>query len=237
MPTVWMVGQHAGGGDHQVDTAAGTAGESVAGSSEAGRGGPAHARSGAIHWVVTAAAIGAAVAAVVVTAPAQGAPHRVRTPLAGPAGPSTASHPAVPPSPSAAPDPAKAELPLDCGPFPVEATPSFARDLDGDGRSETVVAAHCGGTNGTPPDGVYVLAAGAEGSPGPRIAATLVRPEENLSVVDLAPGDGGTVVAEVHGYSTPDVPRCCPDVDLILSWARNGDHWVRAHVAAPEAQA
>ncbi|MGA5699360.1 hypothetical protein [Peterkaempfera bronchialis] len=189
--------------------------------------GPAHARSGAVHWAATAAGIGAVIAVAVVTAPAQGAPYAVRPPTAGPVR-------APAPAPVPAPDPAKAQLPLDCGPFPVKAARTFSADLDADGRPETVVAAHCDGTNGTPPDGVYVLAAGAG---APRVAATLVRPEENLSVLELEPGDGGTVIARVQGYSTVDVPRCCPDVNLILSWARAGDSWVRAQVAAPTEQA
>jgi hypothetical protein len=125
-------------------------------------------------------------------------------------------------------------LPLDCGPFPVKAAQRFSADLDGDGSRETVVAAHCDGTNGTPPDGVYVLAAGAAGA-APAVAATLVRPQENLSVRELEAGPAGTVVARVQGYSSLDVPRCCPDVNLILSWVRADGGWVRGQAPAPAA--
>ncbi|MFJ6213575.1 hypothetical protein ACIQGZ_09615 [Streptomyces sp. NPDC092296] len=209
-----------------MDAAAGAAEEPHADARQRGSG-PAHAHSGPVHWVATAAAIGAVIAAAVVVAPAQGAPL-ARRPAGGP---ETSPAPAAPVA--VAPDPAKAALPLDCGSFPVKVAHSFARDLDGDGRPETVAAAHCDGTNGTPSDGVYVLSAGPDGQSAPTVAATLVRPAENFSVLSLEPGDDGTVTADVSGYSTGDVPRCCPDVSLILSWARNGDHWVRAQIAAP----
>ncbi|WP_063795855.1 hypothetical protein [Peterkaempfera griseoplana] len=200
--------------------------------------GPAHARSGPVHWAVTAAAVGAVIATAVVGAPAEGAPRAVRSPAPGHAEAPVTAAPAV------APDPSRVQLPLDCGPFPVKAAHRFSADLDGDGRPETVVAAHCDGTNGTPPDGVYVLAgepaAGASGagsaaggSAAPRIAATLVRPQEDLSVTELESGPDGTVVARVQGYSGVDVARCCPDVNLILTWARAGSEWIRAQASAP----
>ncbi|MFF4648854.1 hypothetical protein [Streptomyces sp. NPDC001380] len=196
-------------------------------------GGPAHARSGPFHWAATAAAVGAVITTAVVTAPAEGAARTARPAPSGapsaPVGP--AAHPVPSAAPAAAPDPARVRLPLDCGPFPVKAAHSSSADLDRDGRPETVVAAHCDGTNGTPPDGVYLLAAGPA---GPRIAATLVRPEENLDVLALEADRDGTVTARVQGYSTLDVPRCCPDVHLILSWARAGTSWVRAQVPDPQ---
>ncbi|WP_377268363.1 hypothetical protein [Peterkaempfera sp. SMS 1(5)a] len=189
--------------------------------------GPAHARSGPVHWAVTAAAVGAVIATAVVSAPAEGAPRALR--------PQTSGHRDAPVTAAPAPDPSKVQLPLDCGPFPVKAARRFAADLDGDGRPETVVAAHCDGTNGTPPDGVYIIAggSGAGGSGAPRIAATLVRPQENLSVLELESGPGGTVVARVQGYSNADVPQCCPDVNSILTWAPAGADWIRAQASAP----
>lgn len=189
--------------------------------------GPAHARSGPVHWAVTTAAVGAVIATAVVTAPAEGAPHALH--------PTGSGHGAAPVPSAPAPDPAKVRLPLDCGPFPVKAARRFSADLYGDGRTETVVAAHCDGTNGTPPDGVYLLAAGAGAAPV--VAATLIRPQEDLSVTELEAGPAGTVVARVQGYSSLDVPRCCPDVNLILSWARAGSDWVRAQAPAPAATA
>ena len=110
-------------------------------------------------------------------------------------------------------------------------------DLEGDGIAESVVAAHCDGGNGTPPDGAYILARGAGGaSTPPVIAETLVSPAENLTLVRLALRSDGTLTARARGYSTVNVPHCCPDLDLDLTWTRHGDHYTRAEAAARGAQ-
>jgi hypothetical protein len=190
---------------------------------------PAHARSGALHWAATAAALAAVVAGAVVAAPAQGAPQ----PAAGAGASADATrHPAAP-----APDPAAVRLPLDCGPFPTKVALRFSADLDGDGGLETVAAAHCDGGNGTPPDGVFVLARGRGGTGGPVVSHTLVRAAEDLTVLALHLRSDGTITAHARGYSNQAVPRCCPDLDLELSWSRQGDGYVRSNAAAPVARA
>ena len=182
---------------------------------------PAHARSGPKHWLLVAAGCAAVVAGAVAADPAEGTPAASR-PTAGPA-----------PS-AAAPDPAKAELPLDCGPFPVSVVLKVSADL-GDGRPSTVVAAHCAADNGTPPDGVFVLAAGPDGRPV--VAATLLDPAaDNLTVTALTVRSDGEIRGTAKGYSSEDVPRCCPDRSLALSWRRHGGDWVRAASEAPAAQ-
>ncbi len=183
---------------------------------------PAHARSGLRHWSAVAAACAAVVAGALAASPAAG---QVR-----------ASAPAAPKAlPAAqAPDPAKAALPLDCGPFPVKVAISFAADL-GDGIPSTVVAAHCEAGNGTASDGVFVLTAGPGGAPV--VHDTLVRWQENLTVTRLALRADGRLTATAQGYSTQDVPRCCPDLAVDLNWTRAGASYTRTQSSAPSAKA
>jgi hypothetical protein len=189
---------------------------------EAGPKAPAHARSGLRHWALVAAGCAAVVAGAIAADPAEGSP----TPI----------HPTAKAAPpAAAPDPAKAELPLDCGPFPVSVALKVTADL-GDGAPATIVAAHCAADNGTPPDGVFVLTPGQGGHPV--VAATLLDPlKDNLTVTVLTVRSDGTVHGLARGYSSVDVPRCCPDRSLELNWSRRGDRWVRAESAAPAIRA
>lgn len=183
-----------------------------------GRTGPARARTTPWHWVLTVAGCAAVVAAALAAGPATGAPHPTRSaPKALPA--------------AAAPDPAAAELPLDCGPFPVRTAVSFAADL-GDGKPGTVVAAHCAAENGTPPDAVYLLGPGPAGG-RPVVLATLLSERENLTVSRLALRSDGTVTGHAQGYSGDDVPRFEPDISLDLTWTRRSGGWDRTQTAAP----
>ncbi len=99
-------------------------------------------------------------------------------------------------------------------------------DLDGDGRPETVAAVHCDAPMGTPPDGVYVLTQAADGT-RPRVVATLVDPEDRTNVEDFAVR-AGDVVATLLGYSSTDVPRCCPDVRETVKWRWDNGAFVRS---------
>ncbi|WP_031090925.1 hypothetical protein, partial [Streptomyces sp. NRRL WC-3549] len=127
--------------------------------------------------------------------------------------------------PAAAPDPAGVVFPLACGDAGQTVADRAPGDLDGDGRPETVVAVHCTAGSGTPPGGVYVLtqASGA----APRVVATLVDPAQNLTVTGLAVQDG-TVSATLLGYSSPEVPRCCPDERESAAWKWKGNAFVRS---------
>ena len=89
-------------------------------------------------------------------------------------------------------------------------------DLDGDGKPETVAVVHCAAGIGTPPDGVYVLTRD-RGAGKPRVVATLVDPKDRQNVSDFAVRDGA-VTATLLGYSSPDVPRCCPDEQHKAKW-------------------
>ncbi|MFJ3219292.1 hypothetical protein ACIPLC_25600 [Kitasatospora sp. NPDC086801] len=185
-----------------------------------GRTRPGHARTVPWHWALALAGCGAVVAAALAASPATGTPVPVHgTPKALGA--------------SAAPDPAKAQLPLDCGPFPVATAISMSADL-GDGRPGTVVAAHCAAENGTPPDAVYLLGFG----PGDRpvVLATLLSERENLTVGRLALRSDGVITGHAQGYSSDDVPRFRPDISLDLTWTRKGGGWERSQTAAPVSQ-
>jgi hypothetical protein len=180
-----------------------------------------HTRARSVHWITTAAAVGAVIAAMAAIQPADATP-RTRT-AAAPADP---KGPAAPTAPVAAPDPLAATYPLTCAPGSKPDVVSRASgDLDGDGRPETAVVVRCHSDTGTPPSGVYVL--DAPGKPGgaPRIAVTLVRPQDNRQIRDFRLEDG-TVKATVLGFSSDAVPQCCPDMSRTYTWEWRGDRYV-----------
>lgn len=192
---------------------------------EANTGGPApaaghtHAHPAWRHWAIVAASCAAVVAGAIAATPATG----TTAPL----------HPVAKALPAEqAPDPARAELPLECGPFPLAIAGHLGADL-GDGKPGTVVAAHCAAENGTPPDAVFLLGQGPDGRPV--VLATLLSEQENLSVSRLALRSGGVITAHVQGYSSDDVPRFSPDVSLDLTWTRQGGRWARTQTNAPAA--
>ncbi|WP_354643397.1 hypothetical protein [Kitasatospora camelliae] len=182
---------------------------------------PAHARSGFGHWAVVAAGCAAVVGGALAAGPASGA--------ISPPAPTAKAAPSA-----AAPDPAKAGLPLDCGPFPVAVSLKVSADL-GDGKPGTVAAAHCDAGNGTPSDGVFVLAPGPDGRPV--VAATLVEEDEDLTLTALAVRSDGSVHGTARGYSSPDVPRFAPDLMVELNWKRTGTGWTRTDTKSPAAKA
>ncbi|MGW6208763.1 hypothetical protein ACWF9B_34635 [Streptomyces sp. NPDC055089] len=170
----------------------------------------AHTDTTPMHWLATAAAMAAVVAAAGLLQPDASAsastPHRT-----------VAQHGA---SPALAPDPAHADFPLECGGAGHTVAKQAPGDLDGDGRPETVAVVHCAAGSGTPPSGVYVLTQG--NGAAPRIVATLVDPVQKMSVGDFAVRDG-VVSATLLGYSSPSVPSCCPDEQEQVTWQwRNG---------------
>ncbi len=175
----------------------------------------AHTHARPIHWVATATALAGVVALSSVLGPdaATAAP----TP-----GPQTRSAPAQ----TAPPDPAAVEFPLECGPVRPVVRKKASGDLDGDGHPETVAVVRCDAPMGTPPDGVYVVTRAAPGA-GTRVVATLVDPEDRTNVDDFAVGDG-EVRAVLLGYSSADVPSCCPDVRESVKWRWEDGAFVRS---------
>ena len=82
------------------------------------------------------------------------------------------------------------------------------------GTPATVVVARCDSGAGSPPSGVYVVAGDDTAA---HVTATLVSPSDAVQVSGLSTS-GGVVTVTGRGYSTPDVPRCCPDRDVALRW-------------------
>ncbi|MDH6127089.1 hypothetical protein [Kitasatospora sp. GP82] len=180
---------------------------------------PVHARPRIRHWAVVAAACGAVVVGALAATPAQGRPTPGPEPVE-----------ALPAA--AAPDPAKAQLPLDCGPFPVTIALSFGARLDG--VPSTVAAAHCAAPNGTPSDAVFLLTTGPDGRPAVR--ASLVTEADRLTFTELKLRSDGTIIGRAKGYSSANVPRFAPDLVLSLSWTRHGTEWTRTETKAPAGQ-
>jgi hypothetical protein len=175
----------------------------------------AHTHTRPIHWLATATAVAGVVALSSVVQP----------------GPATAAQAAAPESKTAPanvvpPDPADVEFPLECGAVKAVVVHKASGDLDGDGRPETVAAVHCDAPMGTPPDGLYVLTRGS-GAAEPRVVATLVDPKDRQTVTDLAVRDGA-VLATLLGYSSSEVPSCCPDLKDAVKWQWKNGTFVRS---------
>ncbi|WP_405425912.1 hypothetical protein [Streptomyces erythrochromogenes] len=164
----------------------------------------AHTRTRPLHWLATATAMAAVIAAAGLVQPATGSPAATEAPAAK--GPQ-----------ATAPDAAAATYPLDCKGAPQTVTATAQGDLDGDGRPETVAAVRCDAGSGTPPHALYVLIQDpAEGS-RPRVVATLLDTPQRQTATELTVRDR-TVTASLLGYSGPEVPRCCPDKKQLSKW-------------------
>jgi hypothetical protein len=148
--------------------------------------------------------------------------------------PKPSHHTAARPLP--APDATLASYPLTCPAPPGEKAraPRIARqvagDLDGDGSPETVALVHCAAGSGNPPEGLYVLTRTAA-QKKPRVVATLLDPAEQRTVKGLTISKG-EVRASVLGYSSLDIPRCCPDVHQATTWAWRGKSFTRTSPGA-----
>ena len=175
----------------------------------------AHTHTRPIHWVATATAVAGVMALSSVLQPNQAT-------AAQSAGPDAKNAPVA----TAPPDPTGVAFPVDCGPVKAVVQKKATGDLDGDGSPETVVVVHCDAAMGTPPDGVYVLTH-ASGSAKPRVVATLVDPKDRQTVSEFTVSDGA-VLATLLGYSTSDVPSCCPDVTDSAKWQWKNGAFVRS---------
>ncbi|MGW7073649.1 hypothetical protein ACWGII_43115 [Streptomyces sp. NPDC054855] len=168
----------------------------------------AHNTTRPIHWLATAAALAAVIAGSSFLQPD---PATAAQPSPEPSGKTAAAAPA----PATAPDPATVTFPLACGNVKPVVKEKASGDLDGDGRPETVAVVHCAAGSGTPPDGVYVITRPTQGKP--RVVATLVDPKDRQNVSEFAVRDG-VITATLLGYSAPNVPSCCPDLEDAAKW-------------------
>ncbi|MFJ5270192.1 hypothetical protein [Streptomyces sp. NPDC088358] len=174
----------------------------------------AHTHTRPIHWLATATALAGVVALSSVVQPGSA--------TAAQPGPGAKAAPAA----IAPPDPAAVTFPVECGPAEVVVQKKASGDLDGDGSPETVAVVRCDAGSGTPPNGVYVLTQGGAAKK-PRIVATLVDPKDRLSVTGFAVRDGA-VTATLLGYSSADVPSCCPDVKDRAKWQWKNGAFIRS---------
>ncbi|MEU6244311.1 hypothetical protein [Streptomyces sp. NPDC047024] len=177
----------------------------------------AHAHPQPIHWAGTATAVAGVIALCSLVQPGPATAAQA-TPATG--APAPARTNAAPPVTEGV------AFPLQCGPVKALVAKKATGDLDGDGNPETIAVVHCDSAMGTPPDGLYVLTRNPDGT-GSRVVATLVDPKDRLTVTDLAMG-ARTVTATLLGYSSDDVPSCCPDVKTPAQWQWKGNAFIRS---------
>ncbi|MEV0276052.1 hypothetical protein AB0I22_06645 [Streptomyces sp. NPDC050610] len=179
---------------------------------------PSHARTRPVHWIATAAALALVVAGAALVQPADAT--------------ATTSAPHPPTSDGGAPDAHAAQYPLDCGRAAVDVVQKGTADFDGDGRPETVAVVRCHAQAGTPPSGVYLLTPPAAEGGRPKVAATLLDPAQRMSATDFHVS-GTTVSATLLGYSSNDVPRCCPDKQRAVKWQWKDGKFALTALPAP----
>ena len=163
-----------------------------------------HTRTRTVHWFATAAALAGVVGASALFQPGESTAQ------------ATAERGIGARSAPAPPAPESAEYPLSCGKAEPEVTDHGSADFDRDGVPETVAVVRCPAGMGTPPSGIYVLAP-QEDEKRPRIVETLVNPSEGMNVQNFKVS-ARTISATLLGYSSPEVPRCCPDKQRKVKW-------------------
>ncbi len=92
------------------------------------------------------------------------------------------------------------------------------------GHPATIVVARCDSGAGSPPSGVFVVD-GADAAA--TVTATLVRPSAQVEISSVTV-TANRLRATGMGYSSPDVPRCCPDRNVTLEWRIDGSRLVVA---------
>ncbi|MFJ4921540.1 hypothetical protein [Streptomyces sp. NPDC088725] len=184
----------------------------------------AHTRPHVMHWLTTATAMAGVVALAGLLQPGAATASQSAS---GPAG--AIAHDD---SPLPAPDTGGVAFPLECGGIGTVVTKQASGDLDGDHNPETVAVVRCDTAAGTPPSGVYVLTrAGKDAAAEPRVVATLLDPKEQQSVADGFAVRDGVVLATLLGYSSDQVPSCCPDEQERVSWQWRNGSFVRNDLA------
>lgn len=84
-----------------------------------------------------------------------------------------------------------------------------------------LVLVTCDAGAGTPPVELYVFD-NADSATTPHLADTLVTAADNWQANEVI-ADEATVSLPVHGFSSAEVPRCCPDITATLTWVWNGN--------------
>lgn len=147
---------------------------------------------------------------VVLGATAAGVMGPVRGPSPGPPPPAALPSPAVSPAELAGALRPALDCPADVG-IVLESRAAAPAALD---EPAVVVAGRCDAGAGNPPSGVFLVAAHGGAA---RVAETLVSDTADLVLptVSVTP-EAVTVVAS--GFSSADVPRCCPDRAVVRRW-------------------
>lgn len=114
--------------------------------------------------------------------------------------------------------------PVDCGGETTGTAATYAEPEPG--RDVAVIFVTCKHEAGTPPSAVLVYEADENGDP--RLLQTLLKYEDNWTPDDESVTASVTALSfVVSGYSSFDVPRCCPDIRTKLSW-----NWSRGQYVA-----
>jgi hypothetical protein len=122
----------------------------------------------------------------------------------------------------------KVRYPIDCGETNLGQVGwrvvDFVRIAPGVGTDLAIALVTCDAGAGSPPANLYVYDR-AESATNPHLAQTLVRPDDNWVADDHVDVIGGDLSLGVSGYSSEDLPRCCPDVFATLTWQWDGDEY------------
>jgi len=86
-----------------------------------------------------------------------------------------------------------------------------------------IVLVRCNAGAGTPPVALYVYDK-ATSRVAAHLAETLIKDSDNwqAGAVNAA---GTTISLEVAGFSSNNVPNCCPDVQAALTWEWDGTRY------------
>jgi hypothetical protein len=101
---------------------------------------------------------------------------------------------------------------------------------------DALVLAECNSGAGTPPVVLYVYDR-ASSARNPHLAATLVADTDQWQASSFS-ANGADLTMPAYGFSSNNVPNCCPDVRTTLAWRWNGSGYVLtspvpAHVRLP----
>lgn len=108
-------------------------------------------------------------------------------------------------------------------------------DFTGDGRPDAVRVVDCKHGAGSPPANIYVFTASRDGTP--RLLQTLLTAKKGLEVGKLSyykSSEGNGIIGTGYGYSSTDVPRCCPDLEGQIQWEWHKTHFVE--LAGPDTE-
>lgn len=125
--------------------------------------------------------------------------------------------------------------PLTCPKAAVQVRAAEFADVNGDREPDATVLVRCAEAlsgsapereraDGTTPTGLFVYESGRAGTP--RLLAALLRPADRVVATHIRVRATG-IKATGFRYSSPRVPRCCPDETVEAGWRWNGAGFTR----------